>query len=99
MKNKMTKTQSIIQGAVAFLFILQANIFGADQVTRFFGKVNGYLVGSVGPLILTLGIVFVGFGALSGRPDGVQKGIWVTLGGLIISAAPFLAGLVVSYAK
>ena len=86
-------------GYLSLFIIVQSQLFAADKVASFFQQANDWVISSVGPGIITFGLIFSAFSGMNGRPESVMRGVYVSVGGLLITAAPFISSLIVGWAQ
>ena len=86
-------------GYLSLFIIVQSQLFAADKVLNFFQKANNWVISSVGPGVITFGLIFAAFSGMNGRPESVMRGVYVSVGGLLITAAPFISSLIVGWAQ
>ena len=86
-------------GYLSLFLSLHTRLFATDQVGNFFQQANNWIISSIGPGVITFGLIYAAFSGMSGRPDSVMKGVYVSVGGLLITAAPFISSQIVSWAN
>ena len=79
------------------LGVLVSNAIFADTVSDSIGEANDWLTGTLGPVVLVLGICLSGYYILIGNREAVKKGVFAIVGGLIITAAEDIQELIMSW--
>jgi len=74
-------------------------IYGADKINQFFSSANSFIIKSIGPGVVLLGILIAGIFIALGRPEGVRRGVYAIMGGLMITASSWLYNLITRWAS
>jgi type IV secretory pathway VirB2 component (pilin) len=72
---------------------------GGTGVERAASTALDFLSGTLGPLVLGLGIVIAAYGLVFGNRDGIQKAVWVMVGGVILFSVDSIVAFISSAAR
>ena len=74
--------------AVSWALLTQVTVAYAGPagtgVERFGATALDFLSGTLGPIVLGLGIAIAAYGLIFGSRDGLQKAVWVIVGGVLL---------------
>lgn len=69
---------------------------GGTGVERFGATLLDFMSGTLGPIVLGIGIAIAAYGLIFGNRDGLQKAVWVIVGGVLLfsvdSVVSFISG-------
>ena len=78
------------------LLLLMASPVLAD-VTGGISSANSWLISTLGPLLIVLGLVVAGMCIVFGNREAAGKGVYVLIGGAIITSASEIKDLIVGF--
>lgn len=72
---------------------------GGTGVERFGVTALDFLSGTLGPIVLGLGIAIAAYGLIFGNRDGIQKAVWVIVGGVLLFSVDTIVGFIASASR
>jgi type IV secretory pathway VirB2 component (pilin) len=72
---------------------------GGTGVERFGETALDFLSGTLGPIVLGLGIAIAAYGLIFGNRDGLQKAVWVIVGGVLLFSVDSVVGFIASASR
>ena len=88
-------------GASLLMLLMTASpLFAApNKVSDFFTDLISFIVSSIGPGIILLGIVLGGIFIAAGKPQGVHRCVYAIIGGFVITASTWIYNLATGWAS
>jgi len=91
----MCKRVSLIGG---LLLCLQHMMFANDKFSDGLDSASNWLISTIGPTVIILGIVTAGYFIVIGNREGTSKAILAVLGGILITSARAISTLITGWA-
>ena len=72
---------------------------GGTGVERFGVSALDFLSGTLGPIVLGIGIAIAAYGLIFGNRDGLQKAVWVIVGGVLLFSVDSVVSFIASASR
>jgi type IV secretory pathway VirB2 component (pilin) len=83
---------------IGSVLLMQHMVFASDKFSKGLDSASNWLISTIGPTVIILGIVAAGYFIVIGNREGTSKAILAVLGGILIMSARAISTLITGWA-